>query len=196
MDKVALRQALTACLYRQEKLLLCCAGEFAKAAEEEAGLLGAAAVSWEPDLRWQNLVRLAILNRTRVAVGTGSVLLALSKIGKATAAPLPVRDVVLVGTKCPDWMVQSIASGLDARIWDCCVDEPEPQARDMALDRLPEELLRWSSVLDYRAMRTEMGLSMELTVFPGKQLPQLPSGAKVIVRPWNPGTDEPFHVLL
>jgi hypothetical protein len=193
MDKDALRKALAACLHRQEKLLLCCTGEFALAATAQAVELGAKAVSWEPDLRWQNLLRLAILNRTRVAVGTGPVLLALSKLAKASTAPIPVHDVVLVGARCPAWMVQSIASSLDAQIWDCCMDAAEPQVRDPVLERLPEELLRWSSILDYQAERTEMGLSMELVVFPGKQLPQLPSGARVIVRPWDPGTDAPFQ---
>lgn len=192
MNKDAMRKALAVCLHRQEKLLLCCKGEFASVAAAEAVELGAKAVSWEPDLRWQNLARLAILNRTRVAVGTGPVLLALSKLGKATAAPIPVRDVVLVGTKCPDWMLSSIASGMDARIWDCCLDAPGSSASDPALEGLREPLLRWSSVLDYRAERTEMGLSLEVVVFPGKQLPRLPSGGKVTVRSWEPGADVPF----
>ncbi len=190
MEKDVLRQALAACLHRQEKLLLCCAGEDARLIRDAATLLDIRTASWEPDLRWQNLVRLAILNRARAAIGPASVLLALSKLGKATAAPLPIRDVILIGPSCPEWMKESIASGLDARVWDCC--KPDTEGADASLEMLGQELLRWSSVLDYRARKTEMGLSLELVVFPGKQLPQLPSGAKVTVRSWIPGADVPF----
>lgn len=193
MDMEKVQEAMAACLRPHEKLLLCCAGEMAHTAAFTAAELWIDAVSWEPDLRWQNLVRLAILNRTRTAVGTGQVLLALSKLGKATSAPLPVRDVILVGPACPEWMVHSISAGLDARIWDCTLSHPSDETED-GLQGLRKELLEWSSVLDYRARRTEMGLSMELIVFPGKQLPKLPSGAKVTVRNWMPGTDIPFSL--
>ena len=63
MDKVALRQALTACLNRQEKLLLCCAGEVAKTAEEEgfphiaAQMRGVAAIEKEHEERYRKLAQ-------------------------------------------------------------------------------------------------------------------------------------------
>lgn len=57
---------------------------------------------------------------------------------------------------------------------------------------LEERLLAWSSILDYRAVRTEFGISLEMVVFPGEPLPQIPNCAKLIVRNWDPETDQPF----
>ena len=34
-------------------------------------------------------------------------------------------------------------------------------------------------------------LEMEIVCFPGEKLPKLPSAAKLVVRPYNPKTDEP-----
>lgn len=192
MEQMCMREAIAACLGSHEKLLVCCAGEDARLVQEKAAELGIQTVSWEPDLRWQNLARLAILNRARAAVGSAATMLALSKLGKATAAPMPIRDVILIGLPCPEWMKASIASGMDARVWDCCGSGEETE--DPALEMLGQELLRWSSVLDYRVERTQMGLSLELIVFPGKRLPRLPSGAKVTVREWRAGKDIPFFL--
>ena len=57
---------------------------------------------------------------------------------------------------------------------------------------LGERLHYWSSVLDCRVERTEFGLELELVVFPGEKLPQLPTVAKQIIRSFNPETDAPF----
>lgn len=65
---------------------------------------------------------------------------------------------------------------------------------DLALDGLQEMLLSWSSILDYRAVRTENGLELEIVAFPGERLPVLPSCAKRYVRPWMPKHDVPFCV--
>lgn len=57
---------------------------------------------------------------------------------------------------------------------------------------LGESLHYWSSILDCRMGKTEYGLELELVVFQGEKLPKLPSAAKLVVRPFNPETDEPF----
>ncbi len=67
------------------------------------------------------------------------------------------------------------------------IQEPDP-----SLDGLEERLLSWSSVLDYRAARTESGLELEVIAFPGERLPVLPGCAKRHVRPWMPKHDVPF----
>lgn len=59
---------------------------------------------------------------------------------------------------------------------------------------LDEELLSWSSVLDYRSVHTESGVALELVVFPGELIPKLPSCAKRTVRFWDPDRDVPFSV--
>lgn len=57
---------------------------------------------------------------------------------------------------------------------------------------LQRSLLSWTSVLDCRAKRTDMGLELEMVVFPGERLPKLPSCARRLVRQWNPKEDVPF----
>ena len=82
----------------------------------------------------------------------------------------------------------------------CCCGCDEPRVvevkstRDDALSReyLEEKLLTWSSVLDYQVEYTESGAALELVVFPGEAIPQLPSFAKQKVRLWKPNEDIPF----
>ena len=64
-----------------------------------------------------------------------------------------------------------------------------------ALSDLGESLHLWSSILDCRMEKTEYGLELEMVVFPGEKLPKLPTAAKLVVRPFNPETDEPFDHL-
>ena len=80
----------------------------------------------------------------------------------------------------------------------CGCDEPRAvdvrSIRKDALLReyLEGELLSWSSVLDYHVEYTQSGAALELVVFPGEAIPQLPSFAKQKVRFWNPQEDVPF----
>lgn len=82
----------------------------------------------------------------------------------------------------------------------CLCGNSEPRLRDMRLSgndadplySLHEQLLSWSSVLDYRARRTDSGLELEAVTFPGEVLPEFPTCAKRLVRPWNPEKDMPF----
>lgn len=63
------------------------------------------------------------------------------------------------------------------------------------LDGLFQQLHSWTSILDVRLEKGQYGLEMELIVFPGQKLPQLPTSAKRIIRAWNPETDEPFGLI-
>lgn len=53
-------------------------------------------------------------------------------------------------------------------------------------------LQSWTSILDAHISRGESGLELELVVFPGEKLPKLPSAAKLVIRAYDPKTDEPF----
>ena len=53
-------------------------------------------------------------------------------------------------------------------------------------------LQSWTSILDCHLSKTEFGLKIEIVVFPGEKLPKLPSAAKLLIRPYDPKTDEPF----
>lgn len=63
---------------------------------------------------------------------------------------------------------------------------------DPALSKLGESLHYWGSILDCKLSNSGYGLELELVVFPGEKLPKLPNCAKLVVRAWNPETDEPF----
>lgn len=65
---------------------------------------------------------------------------------------------------------------------------------DPELDALAQYLMSWTSILDCHVKKGEFGLEMEIICFQGEKLPKLPSAAKLVVRPWDPGKDEPlFH---
>ena len=70
------------------------------------------------------------------------------------------------------------------------IDTLKPEGKEIS--DLGESLHYWSSILDCRMERTECGLELELVVFPGEKLPKLPTAAKLVVRAFNPETDEPF----
>lgn len=53
-------------------------------------------------------------------------------------------------------------------------------------------LQSWTSILDCHLSKTESGLEIELVVFPGEKLPKLPTAAKLVIRAYDPKTDEPF----
>ena len=63
---------------------------------------------------------------------------------------------------------------------------------DPTLSRLGESFHYWGSILDCKLSNTGYGLELELIVFPGEKLPKFPNCAKLVVRAWNPETDEPF----
>lgn len=65
---------------------------------------------------------------------------------------------------------------------------------DISRKMLEERFLAWSSVLDYRVEQTPFGTALELVVFPGESLPQIPNCAKLEIRPWDPESDAPFCV--
>ena len=82
----------------------------------------------------------------------------------------------------------------------CGCDAPRVQKTiseiEGAADReaLIETILTWSSVLDFRFVRTESGMKLELVVFPDEALPEIPSCAHRSIRIWNPETDIPFFI--
>lgn len=66
--------------------------------------------------------------------------------------------------------------------------------KDMEI--LGQTLQSWTSILDCRLSKGPCGLEMELVVFPGEELPKLPTCAKRIIRPWNPEQDIPFDLKI
>ena len=63
---------------------------------------------------------------------------------------------------------------------------------DSDLDALAHHLMSWTSILDCHVKRGSFGLEIEIICFQGEKLPQLPSAARLVVRPWDPQTDSPL----
>ena len=63
---------------------------------------------------------------------------------------------------------------------------------DSDLDALAHHLMSWTSVLDCHVKKGEFGLELEIICFQGEQLPQLPTAARMIIRPWDPQKDTPL----
>ena len=191
--------ALRPFLHPREKVFLC-SFENSRctafcAAAEAVRQLEAECVCWSGQKNWQSLLRQIFFQRPTALIGTPRLILGLAKIAGITGTPLTVRHVVLLGNENAPWMIRGIQDSLDVQIHraasgiqaPCSAPQQDPQ-----LQELEAHLLSWSSVLDFRAERTAQGLRMEILVFPGRKLPQLPSGACITVRDWNPKLDAPF----
>ena len=63
---------------------------------------------------------------------------------------------------------------------------------DSDLDSLAQHLMSWTSILDCHVKRGQFGLEIEIICFQGEKLPQLPSAARLVIRPWDPQTDTPL----
>lgn len=265
-------------LKKGERVLICYDDEpyslghvFAQAVKD----CGAIPLTWGSDRRWKTLLRQAFFHKVHTIIAEPLVVLGLTKLARAMATPLYVRNVVTASYPFVDWMIDGIVNGLDCKTWGCfdwhgtCVvagfscgcnrglhlredyygvrivdgegndvpegnvgrvelfDRRDPEIRcptivtgrldragcrcgcpsgrlvdinpgphlDLQLINAAQEIMRWTSVLDCKITRGDAGLEIEILVFPGEQLPQLPSCAKLIVRPWEPDVDEPFHII-
>lgn len=63
---------------------------------------------------------------------------------------------------------------------------------DSDLDALAHHLMSWTSVLDCHVKKGPFGLELEVVCFQGEKLPQLPTAARLVIRPWDPSTDTPL----
>lgn len=190
IDEQKLTKALGSFLHGRERVLIC----LPEGAQTPAGKQLAEAVEhfgavpefWSEDHRWMGLLRQAFASRAVVVVGDPLLILGLRKVAKATHTPLFIRHVVLLGPSTRR-LKEDLCRSLDCRIWDITEQELEP-------DVLTRQLLPWSSILDFRARQTPLGLDLEIVVFPGEKLPQLPSCAKMNLRKWEPEKDVPFSL--
>lgn len=63
---------------------------------------------------------------------------------------------------------------------------------DSDLDALAQHLMSWTSILDCHVKRGNLGLELEIVCFQGEKLPQLPTTARLVIRPWDSQTDTPL----
>ena len=63
---------------------------------------------------------------------------------------------------------------------------------DPELDSLAQHLMSWTSILDCHVKKGDLGLEIEIICFQGEKMPQLPTAARMVIRPWDPSADTPL----
>lgn len=110
-------------LKKRERVLICFMehekGNLSWLMEQAVLRCDAVPVVWDPDHRWQALLRQAFYSKASAVIGPPLVILGLSKLKKYTSTPLSIRKVIAAGYPCPDWMIDGIMKGLDCETGGC-----------------------------------------------------------------------------
>lgn len=133
------------------------------------------------DRRWKTMIRTAFSSRCGTIVAEPLVLLGLSKLTKAMGVPLFIRNALLVGFPCMQWMREGIQQGLDCKTYGCF----DPCGVVAGFISHNEETVRLrEDVLDAYA-RDEQG----------NRLPDGELGEVVICSAAEPGLEVPIEFL-
>lgn len=112
-----------------------------------------------------------------------------------------VGEIILIPKALPGQIIRTDNRG--RLLWEKCrcgsgivriMDITHGSKQDPVLISVQEELLSWSSILDFRVKRSHMGLDMEIVTFPNERLPRIPSSARLNIHPWRPEEDIPFSL--
>ena len=118
-----LTEKLKQFLYPKERVLICFQnysyGNISYLMEQAVIRCCAVPIPLTSDFRWINMLRLAFSEHVGCVIGPPLVLLGLSKVAKAMRTPLFIRNAVLAGYPCLDWMLTGIENGLDCKSWGC-----------------------------------------------------------------------------
>lgn len=95
---------------------------------------------------------------------------------------LPIGDTAVLNTK------PCACGSTSPRLINMCYGG----LMDSDLDALAHHLMSWTSVLDCHVKKGAFGLELEVVCFQGEKLPQLPTAARLVIRPWDPSTDTPL----
>ena len=71
------------------------------------------------DLRWKTILKLAFRSRATAISAPPFVVLGLTKLARHTNTPLYFHNVITVGYRCTNWIVEGIQKGLDCQVWGC-----------------------------------------------------------------------------
>lgn len=71
------------------------------------------------DLRWKTILKLAFSSRATAISAPPFVVLGLTKLARHTNTPLYFRNVITVGYRCTNWIIEGIQKGLDCQVWGC-----------------------------------------------------------------------------
>ena len=109
-------------LHPGDKLMVCFdkqephhIGELLTLAAEKIGVT----VLLPADLRWKTMLKLAFSSRATAISAPPFVVLGLTKLAKYTKTPLYFHNVITVGYRCSNWIIEGIQKGLDCQVWGC-----------------------------------------------------------------------------
>jgi phenylacetate-coenzyme A ligase PaaK-like adenylate-forming protein len=71
------------------------------------------------DLRWKTMLKLAFSSRAAAISAPPFVVLGLTKLARHTNTPLYFHNVITVGYRCSNWIIEGIQKGLDCQVWGC-----------------------------------------------------------------------------
>ena len=71
------------------------------------------------DLKWKTILKLAFSSRACAISAPPFVVLGLTKLARHTNTPLYFRNVITVGYRCTNWIIDGIQKGLDCQVWGC-----------------------------------------------------------------------------
>lgn len=105
-----------------EKLMLCFEnrepGNIGDLLSRAAEKIGVTALIPD-DLRWKTMLKLAFNSRATAISAPPFVVLGLTKLARYTKTPLYFRNVITVGYRCSNWIIEGIQKGLDCQVWGC-----------------------------------------------------------------------------
>lgn len=121
-DTVAYLAANLAPILKEGEATLICfpretEDDFGSIAEKAVLRCGSQPVFWEKDLRWRELLRIALLSKASAIIGPPLVVLGLSKLAVHEGIPTYLYNAVLAGYPSLNWMIDGIEKGLDCRTW-------------------------------------------------------------------------------
>ena len=94
------------------------------------------------DLRWKTLLKLAFRSRATAISAPPFVVLGLTKLAKHTNTPLNFHNVITVGYRCSNWIIEGIQKGLDCQVWGCYGPGSGPLISGFTCDKEPVIHLR------------------------------------------------------
>lgn len=94
------------------------------------------------DLRWKTMLKLAFRSRATAISAPPFVVLGLTKLAKHTNTPLNFHNVITVGYRCSNWIIEGIQKGLDCQVWGCYGPGSGPLISGFTCDQEPVIHLR------------------------------------------------------
>lgn len=128
------------------------------------------------DLRWKTILKLAFRSRATAISGPPFVVLGLTKLARHTNTPLYFHNVITVGYRCTNWIIEGIQKGLDCQVWGCYGPGSGPLVSGFTCNKEPVIHLR-DDLFDFDIQDTSGnhladGESGYVVITP-KQMPQL-----------------------